>query len=224
MSDQDSLIDQMKCPFCGKSDIEFGLALCVNCNAEIYYELDPKGIRLPRKTQEDFDARMADIQQRWERNRKRWMGMPDHSRMISRMMDEYEADWDAEQARARQAAFQGPERPPVIVSFIRGRRRIDVPDYLPARFLQLPPGDQPGQPNHRGAGTGMAERRSLPRSQMLFVSALMVGNLTSDRATGYSDSTQDSAGSLSGVDHAYDDYGSSGASGDYGASSDSSDS
>ena len=126
-------INDMKCPFCGKQDVEYGLALCAGCHADIQYDVverdggtEADARKLERleqqadKAKRDFDTTM------WPFN-----GLA--SKRLNKIAGEMEAFVKDVVVRANDAVDRRLQRGDTtsIVTFTRGDRLLDVPVHIP---------------------------------------------------------------------------------------------
>lgn len=126
-------INDMKCPFCGKPDVEYGLALCAGCHADIHYdaverdsgtEADAQRLeRLERqadKAKRDFDTTM------WPFN-----GLA--MKRLTKIAGEMKELANDVVNRANDAVDRRLQRGDTtsIVTFSRGDRSLDVQVHIP---------------------------------------------------------------------------------------------
>ncbi|KQN24712.1 ribosomal protein L7/L12 [Sphingomonas sp. Leaf38] len=126
-------IDDMKCPFCGKKDIEYGLALCAGCHADIQYDV------VDRNSATASDAQMIERLEKQADKAKRdfdassWPFNGFAMKRLAKIADEMEVFAKNVIGRANDAVDRRLQRGETtsIVTFTRGDRSLDVQVYVP---------------------------------------------------------------------------------------------
>lgn len=124
---------EMKCPFCGKRDVEYGLALCAGCHADIRYDVVERagGTDEDAKKLERFE-KQADKAKR-EFDSTSWPFNIFAHKRLAKLADEMEVFARDVVGRANAAVDRRLKRGDTtsIVTFTRGDRDIDVPVHIP---------------------------------------------------------------------------------------------
>ena len=126
-------IDDMRCPFCGKRDVEYGLALCSGCHADIRYDMVERDSGSPADLQkiERFEEQAAKAQRDF--NNTSWPFNIFAQKRLSKIADEMEAFAKELSRRTNDGVDRRLRRggTPSIATFTRGDRSIDVTVDIP---------------------------------------------------------------------------------------------
>ena len=127
-------VEDMKCPFCGKRDVEYGLALCASCHADIQYDVVKRDSVSPAdaKRLEFYEDQGAKVDRNAATNNI--IGLWFAKRRAEKLANEMEAFVKELAIRTNAKVDRRLMRGDTIsiATFTRGDRSLDVQVYIPA--------------------------------------------------------------------------------------------